>query len=542
MISKSFSLFIAVLLIISLSKAQAQSPAGARQVETFVERAEREGTALRMSLRDCMKMALQSNLNIAIQDYSEEILRQRIHAAEHVYDPSFVASIGYRSSDRPNTSPFNRALVSNAFSQRVLQWSGGLRQKLPYGGSWSLEYGTQRSTTNSISSLFNPFFSGSFTFSYRQPLIRNFKANPEFRTLKLVRLDDKINDTEFERQVTEIVKQVQDLYWELVFAIKDQEIKKKSLELARIQLENNRRKVEIGTLAPIAITEASAEVARREQEMIASENLINQMQNNLKRALSNDHRSEIWSRSIIPTESPEFREYSASIEESFATALGRRPELRRIEHELEKVEVDYQYYANQKRPRLDFVGSFGTIAAAGGRGPGAALVPPQNFPSDFLGGLGNLNRQLFTAPFRDFSFGIEVEIPLRSQSLDAQLAELGLVKRQIGRQRKDLEQQILVEVRNAIQAIETNRKVVEAAELGYKLAQEQLDGETKKFQAGLSQTFFVLQRQRDLAEAEGRLLRALIDYQKSIDNLHKAMFTTIDQSDIELARSQVQEK
>lgn len=512
------------------------------KIETYVERAERKGTALRLSLKDAMRMALQNNLSIAIQDYSEEIFRSRIFGATYVYEPHLVTGINWQSQTTPNISFFNFAAGTVASTGRTLNWSARLLQNLPYGGTYYVDYGSNRFVrlppTNS--DLFASRYSGNLTFSFNQPLWRDFRDNVSFRTLKLAKLDDRINDTQFEEQVTTVIKQVQDLYWELVYAIQFQNIRKKSLDLARVQLDNNKRKVEIGILAPIAITEASAEEALRLQDIISSENQINSMENNLKRAISKDRTSEIWNQDIIPMETPEIKDVRLDMNEAIITALQKRPELRRVQLNTEKNDVDYNFYRNQKKPRIDFNGVVGTIGTAGTLTPrGTELLQSSPGLTNLVGSVGAVNSQIFSAPYRSYIFGVTLDIPLRNRSLQETLAQISLTKRQNLKQLKDQEQMVVVDVRNAIQAIETNRQVVETAKVGYRLAQEQLDAENKRFQAGLSTTFFVLQRQRDLSDAEGRLLRAQVDYQKSLNDLQKAKFTTIDQNDMEIAKTQV---
>jgi len=556
--------------------ASAKVATAAAKVETFVERAERRGTAFRLSLKDAMKMALQNNLSIAIQDYTEEIIRSRIFATTHVYEPHLITGLNWISSTSPNTTRFGQVEGANAFTNRNFSWSARLQQPLPYGGGYNLEYINNRITqlppTNAA--LYSSRYGGNLQFTFTQPLLRDFKQNDKFRAIKLVRLDERINDTRFEEQVTLILKQVQDLYWDLVYAIQNQNILKRSLDLARVQLDNNRRKVEIGILAPIAITEASAEQAQRLQDMIAAENRINNMENNLKRALSNDRSSDIWPKDIIPVETPEVSPVTINMDEAISTALQRRPELRRNQIEQEKVDADYLYYKNQKKPRIDFNGIIGATGVAGipvesafiqrldptyspylfncpqpgvpctitqnPQPPATITGPNPRYPAqDFIGSVGALNRQLFSAPYRNYTVGIQIDIPLRNRPLEETLAQLSLQRRQNQKQLKDVEQMVVVEVRNALQSIQTNQQVVETAKEGYKLAQEQYEGENKRFQAGLSDTFRVLTYQRDLATAEGRLLQARIDYQKSINDLQKAKFTTIDQNDMEVARSQV---
>ena len=517
---------------------------------SYVAEAEKSGKGMRVALKDAIKMALQNNLTIAIQEYESENYEQRMIGDRGAYDPNMTFSLATTSRTNPNTSPFNQSIGgSGNLTNKSLQWSFGLSQVLPTGANYSMSYSTNRATSNSNSTYFTPSYGLNMTMNFTQPLLRNFRINSTKRQIRITKLDANSNDITFEDSVTAVIKSVQDAYWDLVFAIRNHEILRNSLELAKVQLDNNRRKVEIGTLAPIEITSAEATVSQRDQSLIAGLERIHVLENNLKRLLSRSSQADIWDKILVPTDEPTYTKVDIQLGEAIQSAIENRPELRKMRNELTKMDVNESFYRNQKRPSVDFVASFGSTGTAGGLSPagqsctigrnpdGSAILGPC-VSADFIGGMGTAAGQVLGMDFTNWSVGAQVTIPLRNRSNESQLAQQLIAKRKYQKQLSDQEQAIQVEVRNAYQAIETNRQRVNTAEKGVQLAKEQLDGENKRFEAGLSTTFLVLDRQDRYQQAEGTYLQALVDYRKTTAALYKAMFKTITQNDIEVAKAQ----
>ena len=504
--------------------------------ESFVAQAEASGKALRLSLRDSVKMALENNLTIAIQDYESDNYVQRMLGDRGVYDPVLTASMTLSNNINPNTSPYNQSLQGAGANLQsgILSYSAGMQQVIPSGGNWSFAYDTSRRTTNSNSSFFSPSFNAGLTVRFTQPLFRNFRTNNSARQIKITKLDANTNDITFEDQVTTVIKNVQDAYWDLVYAIRDHEIRRNSLELAKIQLDNNRRRVEIGTLAPIEITSAESTVSTREQSLIAAMERIHVIGNRLKQFISRDAHAELWNNIVIPTDEPVFIQSDVSLAQAIDSALTSRPEVRKMKNEIDKLDINENFYRNQKRPQVDFVSSFGSIGQSGEiTAVGTGKILPR-----FIGGIPTAYSQIFSFDFRSYQAGVQVQIPVRNRSVEANLAQQMIAKRQYEKRLRDTEQTIQVDVRNAYQSIETNRQMVATAKKGLELAKEQLFGENKRFEAGLSTTFMVLTRQDQYEQAQGSELQSLVNYRKSLAQLYKAMFKTLDKNDIQIAKSQ----
>ncbi len=484
-----------------------------------IEKAEKDGTALRMSLKDLTKLALQNNLDIAISDTNEELYNQKVIQAYGPYDPALNIGLGYNSSKRPNTNIATAAAGGASVTNNAL-WNFQFTQNIPTGGGITASWNTNRNDSNQGFYLFSPQYNANLSVQFTQPLRRNFRIDQYRSTIKLANLDIKTNDSQFKQKVTDTIATIQGQYWDLVGAIRDYEIKRQSVELAQITLRDNKKKVEIGTLAPIGITEAQADMASRQVDLITAEETIYSAENALRALISNDRNGEIWKQTIVPIETPDFQEYKVDLQLAIDTALQTRPELEQIDIKTNQYDINYALNKNLKKWQFDLVGGFGSVGIVG---------PPDAMFSAY--------RSLFADGYLNWSVQFNLQIPLKNRTVDSQLAQIKVQKRQNLMTRKMTEQQIQVDVRNAVQHIETSKQQVQTARIARQLAKEQLDGEEKRFQAGLSQNFLVLDRQRALASAEGVELQSLITYKKALIAVQKSMYTLLESNDFAIAKT-----
>ena len=501
--------------------------------ESYVTRMRQEGPVLEVTLKEGIRLALVNNLEIAIENYNEDLNREQIIKAHGFYDPTYNFTVGWTSSESPTTSSLQAGGAITVNNVDRFSFDSQLLQNVAGGGILDISFINSRNDTNSRFSFINPRFNSTFNVAFTQPLWRGFRETDTERQIELYNLDGDINETQFEQRVSEIVQQVQNQYWELAYAIEANETQRQSVELAAIQHENNRKRVEIGVMAPIEITSSQAEIARREQEMIQSEVQIITAQNALKRLLASDPGASIWNVVLIPTDVPQIEDVLISLEESIRTAIERRPELEQIQLQMEQNEINRSYYQRDGKPSLNLRGNFGSNGASG------QVFDPTGEPAPDDPRSGNFTRswtQVFTFDFPVWGVFLDLQIPLRNRSNKADLATAVIRERQLLSTLKNQEQMIIVEVRNAYESLATRKKSLEAATVASRLAREQLDGETKRFEAGLSTNFEVLRFQRDLAQSQVSELRALVDYQLAVTALQKALFTIVEESDIVLAK------
>ena len=528
-------------------QAQSEMPAIDRP-ESWADRMRRERPVRELSVKDAIRLALTNNLEIAIEDYNEDLNRQWIFGARGFYDPRLRFEVGWAATENPARSILDAGQGIPVNTTDRIYFDTSLVQNLPNGSSLTLNFNNNRFSTNSTFSFMNPSFGSNFAVSLRQPLWRGFRETFTRRQLKLYNLDIEISESQFQQKVSEIVQQVQNQYWELVFAIESYEAIRKSMELAIIQHENNRKRVRIGVMAPIEITASRAEVATREQEMIQSEVQIITAQNGLKRHLAPDPTAPIWNLTLIPTQLPRVQDLAITLDEAIARAMERRPELEQNRLLREQVEVDREYYQREGRPTVDLVASLTNTGRAGeifgsefvdsdGDGVPDTRLENVSQPSNpFFGSFGNSWGQVFGFDYINYTLGVSVEIPLKNRANDAERARILIRDRRLASQLKNQQQMIIVEVRNAYESIATQRKRLEAAGVARQLSEAQLEGENKRFQAGLSTNFEVLRYQRDLSQAQVQELRARVDYQQAVTDLEKAMYTIVDSNDIVMAR------
>jgi outer membrane protein TolC len=499
-----------------------------------IEQAEKDGTALRISLKELTKLALQNNLDIAISETNEALYQQRVAQTYGFYDPAINIAAATGRSKSANTNITNKSLTG--FNQRdTASWNVSVVQNIPTGGAITANFNSSRSDTNQTASLFTPQFQGSTQIQVTQPLFRNFRIDQTRSNIRLYNLDIKTNDSKFGQGVTDTVASIQSLYWDLAGAIRNFDIKRQSVELARLTVEQNKAKVEIGTLASITVTEALATQATREIDLIQARETILSTENALRNMIASDRNAEIWRQTIVPTESPDFKEYQVGLSDAINKALKNRPELEQYDLQLQQNDITYQTQANMKKWQFDVVGAFGSNGTAGPQSyssTGAPSIPPQ-----FVGGLPTAYKTIFTEGLLNWTVGFNIQIPLKNRTVDAQLAQTQISKRQLMMNRTKTEQNIIVQVRNAVEALETSRQRVETAKVSLRFSQEQLDGETQRFDAGMSQNFQVLQRQADLSAAQFAELQALVTYKKAIITLEQNMYNLLESNDYEIAKS-----
>jgi HAE1 family hydrophobic/amphiphilic exporter-1 len=499
-----------------------------------IEQAEKDGTALHISLKELTKLALQNNLDIAISETNEAMYQQKVIQTHGYYDPTINLVLSTGRTKSANTNITNTSTTT--FNQRdTANWNFSITQYVPTGGGFTGIFNSSRSDTNQTASLFTPQFSSSMQFQFTQPLWRNRRVDQTRSTVKLANLDIKTNDSKFKQNVTNTIASIQSLYWDLVAAIRNYQIKRESVDLAALSVEQNKAKVEIGTLASITVTEALATQAARIIDLIQAKETIQNTENYLRNMISSDRNADIWHQTIVPADSPDFQEYKVDLDRAIETALKNRPELEQYDIQLQQNDVTRRMQMNSKKWQFDVVGTIGSNGTAGPQSyssTGAPKIPPQ-----FVGGILNAYRSIFTEGLYLWSVGFNVQIPLRSRTMDSQLAQTEIARRQLLMNRTKAEQNIIVQIRTAVEALETSRQRVETARISRQLAQEELEGETQRLDAGLSQNFLVLQRQADLSAAQGAELQALITYKKAVITLQQYMYKLLEENDFEIAKS-----
>ncbi|HEX4950259.1 MAG TPA: TolC family protein [Blastocatellia bacterium] len=555
-----FAAFITTLLLLSSVAAQDTKQSLAPETRIGVDNTKR----VPMTMREAVTLALENNRDIAIERENVRLNEWDVKASMGVYDPTISGTFGYQRVQTPVTSIFGAGTTT------ALTGTANFNQRLQnrYGSIVQGTLNNNRATTDNPFNDLNPQITTSLNLSFIQPLFRNKNIDLGRRTIRLAKKRLDISDSQFRQRAIEIISQVQRAYWDLVFARRDYEIKRGSLEVGLTQLEHNQRLVEAGTLAPSDVISTRVDIERRKDELEAAMEVIQRAENGLKALMLQPASADLWEAVIEPTDRPEINtDVAMSLKDAVGNAFKNRPELEQFRLRGELNEIDVEYYKDQTKPQIDFYATYGTLGLAGSLRSTANPLAASNAalygrinqlsalaglpPISAGGGFGLTNPKyvgsypksvwnLLKNTDNTISFGVQFNLPLRNTTAKAQLGRALQESKQIDVQKQRAMQGIEVEVRNTLQAVETAKRRVEAARNSRVNAELQLASEQRKFDAGQSTNFFVLDRQNALASAQGRELRALTDYNKAVAELQRAISTTLTINNISFANTELQ--
>ena len=480
---------------------------------------------LEMSLQDVIANTLKNNVSIAIQNFQSQIRKQEIITQEADFDPN-ISFDGNATQER-QLSAFS---VSNPKTNVNTQsFELGFDQKLKLGTQYELKFQNERIETDSFFSKLSPLYSTRFEVNLTQPLLKNFGRDINSSNITIAKNNLDISDFEFKNKVIDVISDVENVYWDLVFSREDLKVQHKSVQRAKDLERRVKAQVEVGTMAPLEILQAQSEVASREEAVIQAQKLIQDNQDNLKNILNIPFDSPDGMKEIQALDSPQFLiETPISLKDSISTALMKRPDHLSKKKELDSKNILVKFNENQLYPTLDLVASFGLNGISGE----SSGIPP---PSPFTGNFGRSQDRLFSGDYSTWEGGLLFKYPLGNRAAKSRLSATKLAAAQLLMDIKDLEKTIVLEVREAARQINTDKKRVQAARIARKLAEETLSAEEKKFEVGLSTSFRVLEFQTDLAEQQSKELKAIIDFNKSKIKFRKVMATTLEEYNIQMA-------
>jgi outer membrane protein len=485
-----------------------------------------QGQIRRMSIDDAVATALEQNLDLQVQRINPQLQDLSIAGFRAAYTPNFVSTVSTADQTQPVRNIFetgsgiSAAPVSSGQSlfnfgvQSLSNW---------FGGSYDVRFNNSRSTSTNPSQSFNPELNTSVIATYTQPLLRNFRIDGTRQQLLISQKNKEIADTQLEQSIAVTVRNVRNAYYDLMGAIANLGVQRQSLELAQQSLKDNRARVEIGTMAPLDIVQAEAEVATREESVIIAEAAIERLQDTVRALVYNPSSPDFWTARIEPTDAVTFVPTQVDIDDAVKNALSQRTDLQVARRNVEINDVNVRYFNNQSLPEVTASVNY-NARAIGGLQVERARDPITGFPTgeiinsveqNYFSTLGTA----FAGDFPGWNVQLNMSYPIGRSASEANLARSRLQQSQLQRQLQSLELQVATQVREAARNVQTNAKRVDATRASRALAEKRLEAEEKRFQAGLTSSFFVLQAQRDLNIARNSELLALVEYSKSVVNL-----------------------
>jgi outer membrane protein TolC len=478
-----------------------------------------------ISLKEAITLALENNKDIEVTRQNVRIAEFELQSARGFYEPRFSGQTYYERATTPNVSIFssnatttNSSIVGNA----------GFTGSLPrFGTTYSATASSQRLTTNNPISILSPQNNSNFTLSINQPLFRGRSFDQPRRVIEIAKRNLSLTDTQFRQRSIEIITNVQRAYWDLVYALRNLQVQRDGVRDAKQQLDHNRRLVEEGQLAPIDIVAAETQVANIEQFVYEALENVTRAENALKNLIAQNKNDALWTEALVPTDSVDIEAPRTTLPEALALALENRPEVEINKVQRDINELDQRFYREQTKPQIDLTASYTTSGVGGSQNPDFSSPFPSPCQTD-------PNSEVFANRYPTFRAGVTFNLPLfGDKTAKANLGRSLVQSQQISTQREQLEQQIQVDVRNALQSIRTAEARLRSAAISRENSQRQYESEQRKLDAGQTDVFRVLERQTALITARSNELRAQTELNKAIADLQRATGNSLKANNVE---------
>jgi len=484
-----------------------------------------------LKLDEAVALALERNLDIAVERLNPQAEDLTVAVLRGQYRPVLSTTFGQNNVTQ---LPTNQLVGGTAVQNDQTTFNVAGSQQVRWGGgAVALSFNNRRQDSTSSFNTFNPQYNSTFAALFTQPLLRNFSTDLLRTSIRVSAINRDISELQLRSVVTNTLANVRSAYWDYVYTVELLKVQQRSLDLAEKLLEDNRIRVEVGTLAPIDVVQAEAEVASRRQSIAQVEAQQKTAELVLKRLIVSGTEDPRWRARLNPIDRPPFDPAPIDLETALRNALDKRLDLAESRHTLQANDLNLRLLSNQRLPAADLVASYGLQGIGGTRYVrdgtiGGAIT--QTIP----GGYSDALRLISDRSFPQWNVALTISYPIGASTAEAGYARAQVTVRQTQAQIKALELQIAAEVTNAASQMQSNVKRVEAATAARELAQKRLEAETSKFEVGLSTNFFVVQAQRDLAEAETTELSARLDHQKSRVEFERVQEASLSQAGISL--------
>jgi outer membrane protein TolC len=522
--ARSAALLLAVPLLCGAQTAQAQ-PASSGKVEIepsheiFLPPRVGVTGQVTLTIPQVIERVLANNPDLQVARIAVDEANANVTAAQGYYDPI----VGLQADRSRAVTPIASLIGGSAtgkLTNSELAANPSISGNSPWlGGSYSLTWNNSRQQTDSEFATLNPQFPTSLSLNLTQPLWRGLHLDEGRYRLQVARKNTSLSAEQLRQHVNDVVTQAVQAYWEVDYALENLDVQRQAVRLAEQQRASNQRQAEQGILAPIDVVAAQTQVATFQQSLFAAQQALTAAENNLKTLMLANRSDSLWSKALI-TETPANPEvHTPGLDDALKQALESRPELSESLINLQLAGLQVDLNRDLTKPQVNLVA---TLTSAGLAGTQQILnsslfpFPTTPLPSLLLGGYGQSLANIASGNFTTAKVGVQVSLPLRNRTAEANLAVSKAEKRRLDVVRNQLEMAIQADVRNALEGVNSARARYDAAQLASRSAQEQYESEQRQFQAGTSTVFLVLERQTDFISARSREVRARADLAESV--------------------------
>lgn len=437
------------------------------------------------------------------------------------------------SSPQSNPGPTG----TTALVTENLGMTSGIQQQFLTGTGYNFNWQQNHISTNSPNNVLNPFYNGNFNLQLTQRMLQGFGLGINNRNIRISKNNLRVSDIVFKLQVIETTRSTINLYLDLVSFNETVKVRQKAVELAQKLYDDNKKQVEIGTLAPIEVVRAEAQLAQAQTDLIVADTQVLNQETIIKNVLSRTGiDSPTWeSARIIPTDTlpAPSQEQPEPMERLFNMALEKRPEVEQARIQIANTKIGLNGARSQLLPSLDAFVSMTNNGLSGAVNPMTGFTPNPYF----VGGVGNFYEQLLHRNFPSYAAGFQLNVPLRNRAAQADITNDTLNLRRQELQEQRMLNAIKVDVAQAVTTLQQARAGWESAVKARRLQEQTLDAEQKKFALGSSTIFVVVQTQRDLTQAQANEVSAITAFNRAKNQLDVSLGRILDVNSVEIGEA-----
>jgi len=521
----TFLVAFVLLLAPAAEKVFAEAvPLPEESIEEMIEAMSPGAKTLHLSLEDCIASALENNLDIKVERYAPEISDAELKAEQGIFDPHLFFNATYVDGEFP--LPVRVSVETGGLTAiEAEKWflTGGITGVVPTGLIYELILESEETPSSTITEFFDTNGEQRLTASLNlvQPLMKNFGKDITTTGIRVAVKNKEAALHQLEQRILEIVFEVEQAYWELVFAYEDLRVKSQSLRLAQNLLEENEVRLRVGVVPSLAVLQSEAGVVFREEELIVARSAVEDARDRLIRAANLFPEKVLWNVQVVSSDKPgaEPSEYYPE-DIQIEMALGNRPELKQLLSQHKAAELGAEFARNQLLPTLDLNASVGLVGLDNDFGTTFLDPSPDT-------GFDPAADDLSSGENFRWMAGLKFEFPWGNHAARGEYTSANLLVSQLDTGILSLRQVIIQDIRNALRGVETNRKRVELTKKTVEFRRESLSAERKKYDVGVSTAHDLLEFEEELAEARAAEQRALVDYALARTNLMRANATLL---------------
>ncbi|HTF22362.1 MAG TPA: TolC family protein [Candidatus Limnocylindria bacterium] len=481
-----------------------------------------------LSLDDTIRLALSNSTDIRLDRAQIEFAQNNLHRAHGPFDPLVTSSFADNRTKSPTITQTQGAPILETLSQTT---AFGLAKTFQTGTNFQSSFGASKLSTNNSFSTLNPSIATDLQFSVTQPLLRNFGLFPNRAPILIAQRNLKQARASFQGEVNDIIFRTVGNYWNVILARESLVVQRKSLEEAQKSYDHDKKALGLGALPPLDIYRSESQVASRRVGVIQAEYALKQAEDQFRQIVGADldPAIRVLDLELIDQPEPLGDLPNTDIATALARALANRPEFEAARQQLASDELIIRLAHNSLKPDLEFSGFYIGNGAAGNEFNTA--TPPQLIGKT---GLGDSLSQTFHFTYPTYGAALSLSLTVKNHSAEANLADADASRRRDQYRERQTNQNITLEVSNAVHALEQAKLSIEASKVALDLAQKSLRADERKYELGAETVFFVLDSQIVLAQAELNLIRAQINFQVAVAQVDHATGDLLDHHHVQI--------